>query len=370
MATNDQASALDQVVLTRDSNLGYAWVDTAGVLQVWDRAAIDATSLATIDETVYGTSISIDYDTDRCINSVTVVFLRYDATTGATEEITYGPYRDEASIDEWDVHTADFKIQWAVEDEAAIEAFADAILAANATPVVRVNEVTIPITTAAQVLTHATLDLYDLVTVVNANAGISEDYRITSVKHTLTAGPGIAGCRWSVTLGFAVAGGVASPTYVPAPTGSASGQSFAQTIRPVGEVSMWFGDEADCPAGWLVLDGSTFDGSTYPALAALLGGTTLPNMTDRFPIGAGTKALGTSGGAATRALTVANLPSPIPVTATGGASGGTTENGGESVAQGATGGRFAHPVNVSGGLATPVDVLNPWRALWFIIRAV
>lgn len=35
------------------------------------------------------------------------------------------------------------------------------------------------------------------------------------------------------------------------------------------------------PNGWLEADGSTFDGLSFPELAVLLGGTTLPSYTAR-----------------------------------------------------------------------------------------
>jgi microcystin-dependent protein len=77
---------------------------------------------------------------------------------------------------------------------------------------------------------------------------------------------------------------------------------------PVGSVVMWA--TATAPAGWLKLDGSTFDQNEYPLLFDLLGSTTLPNMTDRAPVGpSGTKTVKSAGGAASVTLTEAQLPS-------------------------------------------------------------
>ena len=36
------------------------------------------------------------------------------------------------------------------------------------------------------------------------------------------------------------------------------------------------------PDGWLLCDGSTFNGTTYPELQTVLGGTTLPDLRDKF----------------------------------------------------------------------------------------
>ncbi len=56
------------------------------------------------------------------------------------------------------------------------------------------------------------------------------------------------------------------------------------TDTPIGSVLMWLINTP--PDGWLLVNGSTFDGTTYPDLAAYLGGTTLPDMRFRFPLGA------------------------------------------------------------------------------------
>lgn len=66
---------------------------------------------------------------------------------------------------------------------------------------------------------------------------------------------------------------------------------------------------ADVPAGYLIADGSTFDAATYPFLSAKLGGTTLPNVADRGLIGkSGTKAIRSTGGAASVTLGGTNVP--------------------------------------------------------------
>lgn len=44
---------------------------------------------------------------------------------------------------------------------------------------------------------------------------------------------------------------------------------------PVGSMMLYPGETA--PVGWLIAEGATFSGATYPELEARLGGTTLPN---------------------------------------------------------------------------------------------
>jgi microcystin-dependent protein len=94
-------------------------------------------------------------------------------------------------------------------------------------------------------------------------------------------------------------------------------QVFAneQGVAPVGAGALWF--TAAAPPNWLLCQGQSLATATYPALFAVIGYTfggsganfNLPPALNRFPIGAGSNALGATGGAATAALATANLPS-------------------------------------------------------------
>jgi microcystin-dependent protein len=57
----------------------------------------------------------------------------------------------------------------------------------------------------------------------------------------------------------------------------------AASVIPVGVINAYYGTSS--PSGWLICDGSTFSSAAYPALAALLGGTTLPNLKGRVIVG-------------------------------------------------------------------------------------
>ena len=87
---------------------------------------------------------------------------------------------------------------------------------------------------------------------------------------------------------------------------------------PPGAVTAFAGPSA--PAGWLLCNGQNVSRTTYAALFAAIGTTygagdgsstfTLPNLTDRVPVGvSNTIALGTTGGSKTVTLTEAQLPS-------------------------------------------------------------
>jgi microcystin-dependent protein len=71
---------------------------------------------------------------------------------------------------------------------------------------------------------------------------------------------------------------------------------------PVGSIVMWY--TATPPAGWLFCNGQAVDSGLYPQLRAIMA--TTPNLTGRFPLGAGGTigaALGATGGAASATYT-------------------------------------------------------------------
>lgn len=181
-------------------------------------------------------------------------------------------------------------------------------------------------------------------------------------------------------------------------------------LAPVGAVTMFGG--ASAPPGWLLCQGQSLLRADYPDLFLVIGtvygsvdGThfTLPNLQDNFPIGkSGTKALGTTGGAATKTIAAANLPTHTHTTPAhdhGGTATATTHQhtldmsntAGTNSAQVVRGngtinsssnaavqvsGSHSHPipnqaagVTGNGGFAnTAMDVMNPWLAINFIIK--
>lgn len=212
-ANNDNAMALDQIVVTRDSALGYAWLDRNGVLQAWDRTQMDTTVRATLDETVYTADIDVDLPIGNLVNEVNVIVLRPVATTGVTEEVRYGPFRDEDSIAEWGVYSREYTVQGDAFTDTEIATYAQAILDANATiPGPSINSAVVPIRTAEDVAAYALLDLYDLVAISNDRAGIDTTARITSLAHSITPN------GWTLTLGFSEPGAAAPTMATPSPS--------------------------------------------------------------------------------------------------------------------------------------------------------
>lgn len=76
---------------------------------------------------------------------------------------------------------------------------------------------------------------------------------------------------------------------------------------PIGVIQMYTGAAAPS-ADWLLCNGQAVPaGSEYDALRTLVGAT-VPDLRDRFVLGAGPKAVGATGGASTVALTTAQMP--------------------------------------------------------------
>ena len=176
--------------------------------------------------------------------------------------------------------------------------------------------------------------------------------------------------------------------------------------RPAGIVEMTMASTT--PAGYLPCDGSEYAVSEYPALAAVLGatGTTFrtPDLRDRMPIGTSvTKGVGTTGGSDKSTIAVGNLPPHRHsinhdhgnthedgqhhhshwYSEGAGSYGGalkTGSRGGNHIWQsrddGVTPNLSSHSHKIGAfsgnsgetGGGAPLDVMNPWLALRFIIK--
>lgn len=89
---------------------------------------------------------------------------------------------------------------------------------------------------------------------------------------------------------------------------------------PIGTVVMWSGNSSNVPTGWLLCDGTAISRTTYSDLYTIQGnvfgagdGSTtfnLPNMKDKFVVGAGnTYSSNSTGGSNSHTLTTAEIPS-------------------------------------------------------------
>lgn len=208
VATNDNASLWDQILVTRDSNLGYAWVDKAGTLRVFDNASMDTAIKGTFNSNVYA-ELDIDFSLDQIINSVTVQWLRYNIGTETATAVAYGPYEDATSIADWGVRSATFTVQGATEVEANIAAFANDVLTRNKNAEHRAKTATVPVRYESDLALVRNVDLNSRVSVVYTDGTTTKTLRVVGIKHTIT------GDSWTVEYEFALPNGVTVPSVSP-----------------------------------------------------------------------------------------------------------------------------------------------------------
>lgn len=378
VSRNDNANIADQLALTRDSNLAAAWISRAGIVNVYDAAILGTrpagAAPGVLDEAAYGIDVAIDFATDRAINYLTVKLQRINPETGEAEEVPFGPFTDEASRREWGTLSAEFTV--AGLDETSIPTYAAAILASNAVPQRRPVSASIPIRTTDE-LDWTLLDLYDDLTVRNTAGAVDELLRPVRITHRITAR------AWTVEVAFDTDAGVAIPQAIPPPAFDTAA-TLAELLRPVGEVTMFYGTAAQIPTGWLELNGATFDGAAWPKLLAHLGTNLLPDWNDRYVVGASAaKPVGSAGGAASVNLPdhkhpgAAHTHNAGTLTASGnpddlgGRGAGTTNTPSTIHHHNVTGTTAGASVGNTGDPTTSpaIDTMSPYRALRLIIRA-
>ena len=163
--------------------IGYFDGNTAGAY--WNE---DGTSTFDPSRFVSYTDISVGYDSTALVNDVYINNL----TMGYNEEMEplsvstkWGPYRNVTSIATFGAATEE--IDTNLSSELDIEEFAQAVLASNDTPELRVDSLRLNMTDRPEMA--ADLEVFDLVNVeYSADAfHIGEDFSVLRIKHTITA---------------------------------------------------------------------------------------------------------------------------------------------------------------------------------------
>lgn len=222
---NENASLLDQIALVRDTprygtgeGPSYAFVSRDGVLTVRSentQAARASTVLTENDgDLFYNSEFKLAFDSDSLINEVLIKAQRLTGSgeTQQTEEWSYGPFRDQDSINKWGSHSKEFTV--ATSPSATItstywNAFVADIFDRNSEPTMLMSSVQVPILNDAGLAFIGTLDLYDKLNITNAEKGYDEVQNIVGITETITAD------RWIVDIQLAGETSVASPETQP-----------------------------------------------------------------------------------------------------------------------------------------------------------
>ena len=165
-------------------------------------------------------------------------------------------------------------------------------------------------------------------------------------------------------------------------TGAAQGGNTS----PTGGASVFFGPVSNIPPGWLLCDGSAINRVVYAALFSVIGtswgagdGLTtfnIPDMRNRFPIGADNFAYASRGGSLQVTISTAQLPAHTHTvtdpghhhtaliassTNTAGAAAGTAVAGNTGTSM------TGITIDSTGG-GDPVNVVPPYAAINFLIK--
>lgn len=221
------------------------------------------------------------------------------------------------------------------------------------------------------------------------------------------------------TAGDTMTGPLSLSAATPVSALHAAPKAYVDAQVPIGAISMYGGSAA--PTNWLLCDGQAVSRTTYATLFALLGieygagnGTStfnVPNLGAKVPRGTGGGVdRGDTGGATTHVIAEANLPPHQHATDHNHASFNTAEAGSHThdanfndadgagspnpavIDVGATSGAYGATISGTGGTgahlhaidvpafvgtsgngpgsATPLDTMDPWLGVTFIIRAL
>lgn len=205
--TDEGASALDQIVQTRDGNAVYGWVDRTGVLRVVNRGTniYDPAEPASYDDALL-TLGALDYGFDPAdlVNEVVLTEKHRNTDTGTDTEATY-TRRHVASQRAWGKQSRAWTYPTTSKSDAtpapgwSPDAMAAAVFAAHATPQPRPRRIGFAIDQPAKVTDKlALLDLYRRMRVTLPAQGIDYTARATQISHNLTITP--ERHAWAITV--------------------------------------------------------------------------------------------------------------------------------------------------------------------------
>lgn len=190
-----------QVILTRDTQKGYAFINKDGTLFVRGRDIVypavasqinfsDVVNTSDPNWETYALGARVAYSSKDVINSVTVK--QYSISGSNTVETEYGPYVNGDSINEWGLHPVTVTINSGVDPAT----YANELLALHADPAPQVQELMFPVEDARSFGHARELELCDIVNVEYSPVSLDEQYRVQRLTHRIDPG------KWTVSCVF------------------------------------------------------------------------------------------------------------------------------------------------------------------------
>lgn len=225
------ASVMDQIIWTRDSNPGtHAWICTRGQICIKEAAYLPSTPKYAYTDTdnVSYTEIDMSWSSEHIINSVVVVWNKYNSASGETEQITYGPFQDPESIFDYGVRESTFEIIGASVSSATAQTLANTVLVANANPERTVRSIDTAVLDISDVVRAVNIELAEVLSVSYEGLVDEQDHRVQTIEHHI----GLDG--WTSNYGFMPTASVATPleTTIPTAAGNPGGWVTLAKVSP------------------------------------------------------------------------------------------------------------------------------------------
>lgn len=205
-------SRLDQIILTRDTQKGFAFVDKANTLQI--RGRTQQTALANkvsfwdkagwvdVNDQTYGTAVNITNSSSDVINAVEVETLTWNGT--ATVKTVSPVYTNGTSINDWGLRKVKVTLNGGTGAPTA-QTWATDVMTMHANPVPTVNELEFRGDDNYLAWDRAVnLELYDNVRVRYSRINLDRQYLVQELHHVITP------AGWTVKVVFRNNAGLAT----------------------------------------------------------------------------------------------------------------------------------------------------------------
>lgn len=207
----ETTTRLDQIILTRDTQKGFAFVNKANTLIIRDRATQTAlankvffSDLSYTGDATWNSytpsGIEVKNSATDVINAMVVTVLTWSGT--ATVKTESALFTNGTSINEWGRQQKDVVINGGTGAPTATT-WATDVMALHANPIPTVNTLSFPVNDDRSWDHGIDLELYDNVRVQYSPIALDRQYAVRSINHSITPG------KWTCDVAFRSGSGLA-----------------------------------------------------------------------------------------------------------------------------------------------------------------